>query len=293
MTRFGRARGLSMFADWTDRIAAGAVPEAPPRPTGLERNIVVSLWDWGGGRFIHDASSTDKRNPTVHGGGEVFGVQQLSGMVATLNPRTSEIGEFQLEGLVGDWNPNANDHTSTIDEKDRYWMSNTGAVEGENHDYFTDGDLSPCAALYPKTARGGQLIQVFDPETKTNEAIPATPAVWTSILMALHGWPMAPARSDVLIAANAKSLRVRAHTVSIAQRVGRSTTRQVQKWREQTSALIIFIRRSWITLILRGWEEGRPSFPEVSPMNSWHSIRRPKSSFTSAFPTQWAFTRAG
>jgi hypothetical protein len=66
-------------------------------------------------------------------------------------------------------------------------MSNTGAVEGENHDYCTDGDLSPWAALYPKTARGGQLIKVFDPETKTNEAIPATPAVWTSILMALHG----------------------------------------------------------------------------------------------------------
>jgi hypothetical protein len=60
----------------------------------------------------------------VHGGGEVFGVQQLSGMAATFNPRTSEIGEFQLEfqleGLAGDWNPNANDHTSTIDEKGRY-----------------------------------------------------------------------------------------------------------------------------------------------------------------------------
>ena len=31
-TGFGRERGLKMFADWTDRIAAGEVPPAPPRP---------------------------------------------------------------------------------------------------------------------------------------------------------------------------------------------------------------------------------------------------------------------
>ena len=39
-------RGLKMFADWTDRIAKGEVPEAPPRPTGVERNVVVTLWGW-------------------------------------------------------------------------------------------------------------------------------------------------------------------------------------------------------------------------------------------------------
>src|SRR5579884_175504 len=39
-------RGAQMFADWTDRIAAGALPAAtPPRPEGLERNIVLTLWD--------------------------------------------------------------------------------------------------------------------------------------------------------------------------------------------------------------------------------------------------------
>src|SRR3989441_2413815 len=35
----------SLFADWTDRIAAGEYPkEAPPRPNGVERNIVLTLW---------------------------------------------------------------------------------------------------------------------------------------------------------------------------------------------------------------------------------------------------------
>ena len=34
------------YADWTDRIAAGAYPPPPPRPAGVERNVVISLWDW-------------------------------------------------------------------------------------------------------------------------------------------------------------------------------------------------------------------------------------------------------
>ena len=45
--RFGRQRGLQMFADWTDRIEAGEVPPAPPRPPGIERNVVITMWDWG------------------------------------------------------------------------------------------------------------------------------------------------------------------------------------------------------------------------------------------------------
>jgi len=47
MSRFGRQRGLQMFADWSDRIASGAVPPSPPRPQGAERNVVISMWEWG------------------------------------------------------------------------------------------------------------------------------------------------------------------------------------------------------------------------------------------------------
>src|SRR5262249_47531822 len=48
-------RGAKMFADWTDRIAAGAVPPTPPRPQGAERNIVVTMWDWADSRtYLHD-----------------------------------------------------------------------------------------------------------------------------------------------------------------------------------------------------------------------------------------------
>ena len=63
----GRARGLQMYADWTDRIGAGEVPPAPPRPQGLERNLVLTMWDWGGpATFAHDELTSDKRNPTAN-----------------------------------------------------------------------------------------------------------------------------------------------------------------------------------------------------------------------------------
>ncbi len=42
LNRMGRRRTLEIFADWTDRIAAGEVPEAPRRPQGVERNIVIT-----------------------------------------------------------------------------------------------------------------------------------------------------------------------------------------------------------------------------------------------------------
>ncbi len=50
------------FADWTDRIAAGAFPEPPPRPTGVERNLVISMWDWALPTSRRsDAAGTDER----------------------------------------------------------------------------------------------------------------------------------------------------------------------------------------------------------------------------------------
>src|SRR5687767_135992 len=79
LTRFGRQRGLAMYADWTDRIAAGEVPSAPPRPQGVERNVVVSLWDWSDDRgFVHDTISTDKRNPTLNPNGLVYSISRFS-----------------------------------------------------------------------------------------------------------------------------------------------------------------------------------------------------------------------
>jgi hypothetical protein len=76
----GRKRALEALASWTDRIAAGEVPQAPPRPQGQERNIVLTLWEVAeGNSMVHDVVSTDRRNPTVNANGPVYGVQEKSG----------------------------------------------------------------------------------------------------------------------------------------------------------------------------------------------------------------------
>ena len=70
LNNFGRQRILKEFADWTDRIAGGEVPPAPPRPQGIERNVVITQWDWADPKaYLHDEVSTDRRNPTVNANG--------------------------------------------------------------------------------------------------------------------------------------------------------------------------------------------------------------------------------
>jgi len=62
-------------------------PRIPTRPQGVERNVVVTLWDWADGHFIHDEATTDKRNPTVNANGPVYGTDTLNGHLALLDPR--------------------------------------------------------------------------------------------------------------------------------------------------------------------------------------------------------------
>jgi len=67
----GHARALQLFSEWTDRIAAGEVPATSPRrPQGIERNVVITEWDWADPKsYLHDVVSTDRRDPTVNANG--------------------------------------------------------------------------------------------------------------------------------------------------------------------------------------------------------------------------------
>src|SRR3989441_6072050 len=71
---------LRRLAEWTDRIRAGELPaSAPPRPHGVERNIVVTVYDWLSPRnYVHDLIVTDSRTPTVNAFGFIFGAAELS-----------------------------------------------------------------------------------------------------------------------------------------------------------------------------------------------------------------------
>src|SRR6202142_4335681 len=98
MGHFGYDRGIAMFADWTDRIAAGEVPPAPPRPQGIERNVVITEWDWADPKvYLHDEVSTDRRNPKVNANGSIYGSAEVSAdFLPVLDPVRSATARVPL-----------------------------------------------------------------------------------------------------------------------------------------------------------------------------------------------------
>ena len=87
------------FGDWTDRVAKGELPRhKPPRPQGVERNVVVTSWEWGTEKtFIHDLISSDRRYPTVNPGGPLYGSNEYSSdNMPILDPKTHTVTFFKM-----------------------------------------------------------------------------------------------------------------------------------------------------------------------------------------------------
>src|SRR6185295_16530154 len=97
---FDTARALANFGDWTDRVAKGELPFAKPsRPTGVERNIVVTLWDWNTPQgYLHDEIATDRRDPTVNANGLIYGSPEASSdFIPWLDPVDNKAGLIKTE----------------------------------------------------------------------------------------------------------------------------------------------------------------------------------------------------
>ncbi|HJN45144.1 MAG: carboxypeptidase-like regulatory domain-containing protein [Vicinamibacterales bacterium] len=188
MNRFGREPALEMFADWTDRIASGAVPEAPPRPDGVEQNVVVTLWDWGTDHsFIHDEIATDKRNPRMNAGGPVYGVSAGHGSITMVDPVANSATELTIPvrpdpetmptrfpdvqvasyywGEEELWGVGANErsdpHNPMLDQKGRVWMTST-VRQFQNPDWCRDGSDNIYAQYY-SNGRTGRHASYYDP----------------------------------------------------------------------------------------------------------------------------------
>ena len=99
LSRLGPKRATEMFGDWTTRIKNGELPtEAPPRPQGIERNIVITQWDWADPKaYLHDEISTDKRNPTVNANGLIYGSPEESrDYLPVLDPVHNTIDQVKI-----------------------------------------------------------------------------------------------------------------------------------------------------------------------------------------------------
>ena len=87
------------FGDWTDRVAKGELPtNKPQRPQGVERNIVVTSWEWGTEKqFTHDLISSDRRYPTVNAYGPLYGSPEYSSDdMPILDPKTHKVTFFKM-----------------------------------------------------------------------------------------------------------------------------------------------------------------------------------------------------
>lgn len=186
LTQMGGPRTLKMFADWTNRITAGEVPVAPKRPQGLERNIVITQWDWADPKaYLHDLVTTDRRNPTINANGLIYGALELSAdYLPVLDPIRHTTSRVPLTvrdpatpptspaipapsaywGNEVIWTSKANVHNPMIDGQGRVWI--TAAVRSpDNPAVFKAGSDHPSAKLVPLD-RASRHLGMYDPKTK-------------------------------------------------------------------------------------------------------------------------------
>ncbi len=184
---FGVQAGAKVFADWTTRIANGEVPPQPPRPAGVERNVVVTLWDWGNQQsFMHDEISTDKNDPTVNGYGPVYAVSAGHGRITVVDPVANSTHEITIPtredprkvtsrfpppampsnfwGMEHVWgleNP-ADPHNPMMDRKGRLWT--TSKIRNDEPAWCREGSSNKYAKYYPLNFSNRQA-SVYDPAT--------------------------------------------------------------------------------------------------------------------------------
>ena len=179
---------LATFADWTDRIAAGEYPrEAPPRPQGVERNIVVTQWDWADQRAVlprrggqrQAEPDGQRQRPGVRRPREQLGPDEHLRPGAQRRhaghhsrrsirscsqerPRSARPSPYWGEELY--WSSRVIAHSNVLDQKGRAWNTSRTRPPA-NPDFCKEGSSHPSAKLFPLNTSGRQYT-VYDPKTK-------------------------------------------------------------------------------------------------------------------------------
>jgi hypothetical protein len=176
---------IKYLADWTDRIAAGAVPASTPaRPAGIERNVVLTVSEWGSEKtYLHDLSGTDRNHPSVNAYGSLYGAPELStDDFPVFEPRSNSARTFRATVRDADvpstrndpvtasspywgderiWGSEAIAHNPMLDPKGRVWY--TARVRSlVNPAYCRTGSSHPSARLFP-IAQSGRQLSFYDP----------------------------------------------------------------------------------------------------------------------------------
>ena len=191
LAQLGPERATAEFGDWTTRVAHGELPaEAPPRPQGVERNVVITQWDWADSKaYLHDEISTDKRNPAVNANGLIYGSPEESrDYLPVLDPVHNTIAQvkvpfrdpntpgqpkpLQPSTFWGDdaiWDSHTTVHNPMFDQRGRLWYTSRIRTSA-NPDFCKAGSNLISAKLTPVAVSGRQLA-VYDPATKQTAMI--------------------------------------------------------------------------------------------------------------------------
>jgi hypothetical protein len=185
-------RALRNFAEWTDRIARGELPKSKPqRPQGVERNVVVTMWDWGDAKtYLHDEIATDKRNPTVNANGKIYSATEDStDNLPILDPKTNTVTYLKMQprdpktpsgifiasgnfprlpspywGEEMIWKSQTSVHNPMLDQDGRVWL--TARIRPPATPAFCrKGSDHPSAKLFP-TENAPRQVAVYDPKTE-------------------------------------------------------------------------------------------------------------------------------
>lgn len=181
----GIDRALKQYADWTDRIAAGELPFAKPRrPQGVERNVVVTEWDFSTPRFyLHDGISTSKHDPRVNANGPIYGTpEESTDNIPVLDPvgnRAYTIKHPVEPGTPSStslpmtpsaywgkdplWDGSSSLHNAMMDDEGRVYFS-ARFREAKNPDFCRKGSDHPSAKVMPIEESGRQL-SFYEPKT--------------------------------------------------------------------------------------------------------------------------------
>ena len=186
IARIDSQRAFELFGDWTDRIAAGELPALQPtRPQGMERNLVITLWDWAGPKsYLHDEIATDRRHPTVNANGPLYGSpEESSNFVPILDPARNTTSEVKVPvrdpatpssknnpmrpspywGEEAIWDSQTSVHNPMFDEKGRVWF--TARVRPPaNPAFCKKGSEHPSAKLFP-LEQSNRHLAMYDPKT--------------------------------------------------------------------------------------------------------------------------------
>src|SRR3954469_16156228 len=191
LAQLGPERATAEFGDWTSRIANGELPpEEPPRPQGVERNVVITQWDWADPKaYLHDEIASDKRNPRVNAHGLIYGsAEESRDYLPVLDPVRNVASQVKVpyrdpdtpgqpaplepSAVWGDeaiWDGHTTVHNPMFDQRGRVWFTSRLRASG-NPAFCKEGSDLPSAKLTPVASSGRQLA-VYDPTTKQTSMI--------------------------------------------------------------------------------------------------------------------------